>query len=145
MKFGGMIGYYPGTVWLDFGIDRVKGQGQGHEKAKMWLRRRYALHRVPVLVYVHAKNKQAANKLTASIAHIYQMCRAADVYTWTWTTHLYVPNYKKQPDVFVKGEKLTAVQTDMSFLAYVELDTELLISLRRPRVNTHVSQLSERR
>jgi len=27
MKFGGMIGYYPG---IDFGIDRVKGQG--HEK-----------------------------------------------------------------------------------------------------------------
>jgi len=26
MKFGGMIGYYPGTIWLDFGIDRVKGQ-----------------------------------------------------------------------------------------------------------------------
>jgi len=24
MKFGGMIGYYPGTIWLDFGIDRVK-------------------------------------------------------------------------------------------------------------------------
>jgi len=22
-KFGGMIGYYPGTIWLDFGIDRV--------------------------------------------------------------------------------------------------------------------------
>jgi len=29
MKFGGMIGYYPGTIWLDFGIDRVKGQGHG--------------------------------------------------------------------------------------------------------------------
>jgi len=29
MKFGGMIGYYPGTSWLDFGINRVKGQGQG--------------------------------------------------------------------------------------------------------------------
>jgi len=27
MKFGGMIGYYPGTIWLDFGINRVKGQG----------------------------------------------------------------------------------------------------------------------
>jgi len=27
MKFGGMIGYYRGTIWLDFGIDRVKGQG----------------------------------------------------------------------------------------------------------------------
>jgi len=25
---GGMIVYYPGTSWLDFGIDRVKGQGQ---------------------------------------------------------------------------------------------------------------------
>jgi len=24
MKFGGMIGYYPGTIWLDFGINRVK-------------------------------------------------------------------------------------------------------------------------
>jgi len=30
MKFGGMIGYYPGTICLDFGIDRV--EGQGHEK-----------------------------------------------------------------------------------------------------------------
>jgi len=30
MTFGGMIGYYPGTIWLYFGIDRVKGQG--HEK-----------------------------------------------------------------------------------------------------------------
>jgi len=28
-KCGGMIGYYPGTIWLDFGIDRVKGQGHG--------------------------------------------------------------------------------------------------------------------
>jgi len=35
MKFGGMIGYYPGTIWLDFGIDQVKGQGQGHEKVKI--------------------------------------------------------------------------------------------------------------
>jgi len=33
MKFGGMIGHYPGTIWLDFGIDRVKGQSQGHEKS----------------------------------------------------------------------------------------------------------------
>jgi len=33
MKFGGMIGYYPGTIRLDLGIDRVKGQGQGHGKA----------------------------------------------------------------------------------------------------------------
>jgi len=32
MKFGGMIGYYPGTIWLDFGIDRVKGQGHGKVK-----------------------------------------------------------------------------------------------------------------
>jgi len=37
MKFSGMIGYYPGTIWLDFGIDRVKGQG--HEKAKIFLNR----------------------------------------------------------------------------------------------------------
>jgi len=29
MKFGGMIGYYLGTICLDFGIDRVKGQGHG--------------------------------------------------------------------------------------------------------------------
>jgi len=29
MKFGGMIGYYPGTIRLDFGIDWVKGQGHG--------------------------------------------------------------------------------------------------------------------
>jgi len=34
MKFGGMIGYYPGTIWLDFGINRV--QGQGHEKVKIF-------------------------------------------------------------------------------------------------------------
>jgi len=32
MTYGGMIGYYPGTIWLDFEIDRVKGQG--HEKVK---------------------------------------------------------------------------------------------------------------
>jgi len=37
MKFGGMIGYYPGTFWLDFGIDRVKGQG--HEKVNIFLNR----------------------------------------------------------------------------------------------------------
>jgi len=36
MTFGGMIGYNPGTIWLDFGIDRVKGQGQGHEKVKIF-------------------------------------------------------------------------------------------------------------
>jgi len=30
MKFGGMSVYYPGTIWFDFGIDRIKGQG--HEK-----------------------------------------------------------------------------------------------------------------
>jgi len=29
MEFGGMIVYYPGTIGLDFGIDRVKGQGHG--------------------------------------------------------------------------------------------------------------------
>jgi len=34
MTFGGMISYYPGTIWLDFGIDRVKGQG--HEKVKIF-------------------------------------------------------------------------------------------------------------
>jgi len=34
MKFGGMICYYPGTIWLDFGIDQVKGQG--HEKFKIF-------------------------------------------------------------------------------------------------------------
>jgi len=37
MKFGGMIGYYTGTICLDFGIDRVKGQG--HEKVKIFLNR----------------------------------------------------------------------------------------------------------
>jgi len=37
MKVGGMIGYYPGTIWLDFGIVRVKGQG--HEKVKLFLNR----------------------------------------------------------------------------------------------------------
>jgi len=36
MKFGGMIGYYTGTIWLDFGIGRVKGQGQGHGKVKIF-------------------------------------------------------------------------------------------------------------
>jgi len=36
MKFGGMISYYPGTIWLDFGIDGVKGQSQGHEKVKSY-------------------------------------------------------------------------------------------------------------
>jgi len=35
MKFVGMIGYYPGTISSDFGIDRVKGQGQGHEKVNI--------------------------------------------------------------------------------------------------------------
>jgi len=39
MTFGGMIGYYPGTVWLDFGIDRVKGQGQCHRKVQIFLNR----------------------------------------------------------------------------------------------------------
>jgi len=34
MKFGGMICYYPGIISLDFGIDRVKGQG--HEKFKIF-------------------------------------------------------------------------------------------------------------
>jgi len=34
MKFCGIIGYYPGTIWLDFGIDRVKGQC--HEKVKIF-------------------------------------------------------------------------------------------------------------
>jgi len=34
MKFGGMIVYYPGTIRLDFGIDRVKGQS--HEKVKIF-------------------------------------------------------------------------------------------------------------
>jgi len=34
MKFGGMIGYYPGSIWLDFGIDQ--GQGQGHEKVNIF-------------------------------------------------------------------------------------------------------------
>jgi len=36
MKFGGMVGYYLGTIWLDFGIDRVKDQGQGHEKVNVF-------------------------------------------------------------------------------------------------------------
>jgi len=35
MKFVEMIGYYPGTIWLDFGNDRVKGQG--HERVKIFL------------------------------------------------------------------------------------------------------------
>jgi len=37
MKFVGMIGYYPGTIWFDFVIDRVKGQG--HEQVKIFLNR----------------------------------------------------------------------------------------------------------
>jgi len=32
MKFSGMIGYYPGTIWLDFVINLVKGQGHGKVK-----------------------------------------------------------------------------------------------------------------
>jgi len=36
IQFGGMIGYYPGTIWLDFGIDRVKGHGQGYEKVNIF-------------------------------------------------------------------------------------------------------------
>jgi len=36
MKFSGMIGYYPGAIWLDIRIDRVKCQGQGHEKFKIF-------------------------------------------------------------------------------------------------------------
>jgi len=38
-KFGGVIGYYPGTIWFDFGIDRVKGQGQSYEKVNIFLNR----------------------------------------------------------------------------------------------------------
>jgi len=34
MKIGGMIGYYPENIWLDFGIDRVKGQG--HDRSKSY-------------------------------------------------------------------------------------------------------------
>jgi len=37
MEFGGMIGYHLGTIWLDLGIDRVKGQGQGHEKVTIFV------------------------------------------------------------------------------------------------------------
>jgi len=36
MKFGGMIRYYPGTIWLDFGIYRVNGHGQGHEMVNIF-------------------------------------------------------------------------------------------------------------
>jgi len=35
IKFDRMIGCYPGTICLDFGIDQVKGQGQSHEKVKV--------------------------------------------------------------------------------------------------------------
>jgi len=38
-KFGGMVGYYPGTIWFDFGIDWVKGQSQGQhilESHEIW-------------------------------------------------------------------------------------------------------------
>ena len=34
MKFGGMIGHDLRINRLDFGSDRVKGQGQGHKKVK---------------------------------------------------------------------------------------------------------------
>jgi len=34
IQFGGMIGYYQVTIWLDFGIDRVKSQD--HEKVKIF-------------------------------------------------------------------------------------------------------------
>ena len=34
MKLPGMICHHPRTNWTDFGSDQVKGQGQGHEKAK---------------------------------------------------------------------------------------------------------------
>jgi len=36
MKFDGMIGYYPGTICFDFGINRVKGHGQGHGKVNIF-------------------------------------------------------------------------------------------------------------
>ena len=32
MIFGGMIGHNSWTIWLDFGSDWVKGQGQGRKK-----------------------------------------------------------------------------------------------------------------
>ena len=34
IKFGGLMGHDLRTNRLDFGSDRVKGQGQGHEKVK---------------------------------------------------------------------------------------------------------------
>ena len=34
MKFSGMICHHLRTNRLDFGIDQVKGQGQGHEGLK---------------------------------------------------------------------------------------------------------------
>jgi len=37
MQFGGIVGYYPGTIWLDFGIDQVKGQG--HDQVQIFLNR----------------------------------------------------------------------------------------------------------
>jgi len=46
MKFGGMIGYYPGTIWLDFGIDRFKGQG--HEKVKIF----FLLHATNAKIFI---------------------------------------------------------------------------------------------
>jgi len=48
MKFGGMIGYYPGTVCFDFGIDRVKGQGQGHEKVNIFFLPYSAVNLYPI-------------------------------------------------------------------------------------------------
>jgi len=36
MKFGVLIGYYPGTIWLDFGINRVKVKVMERSKSSFY-------------------------------------------------------------------------------------------------------------
>jgi len=48
MTFSGMIGYNPGTIWFDFGIDRFKGQGQGHKKVKIFFLSYSAVNLYPI-------------------------------------------------------------------------------------------------
>jgi len=35
MKFGGFVWHHERTNRLDFGSDRIKGQGEGHKKVKI--------------------------------------------------------------------------------------------------------------
>ena len=45
MKFSGMICHHPRTNQLDFGIDQVKGQGQGHESLKSYWTKLHGIFR----------------------------------------------------------------------------------------------------